>query len=77
MNNVSSNDVSSNDVSGNDKVNESVSDNEEYQATSEYIVYNSIDYTQNFENIQTLLILICALLVAYGVAFAFFKGFKR
>lgn len=65
-----------NDVSGND-LNESVSGNEEYQTNTEYIVYNSIDYTQNFENIQTLLILICALIVAYGIAFAFFKGFKR
>lgn len=66
-----------NDVSNNDQINESVSNNEEYQTNTEYTVYNSIDYTQNFENIQTLLILICALLVAYGVAFAFFKGFKR
>jgi hypothetical protein len=41
------------------------------------VVVDSVDYSQNFENIQTLLIFISALLVAYGLAFAFFKGFKR
>lgn len=44
---------------------------------TQYVVTDPIDYTGYFENLQTIGILICSLLVAYGVAFAFFKGLKR
>lgn len=78
------------DVSGNDdRVDQEqtetsetkTSDPEENETTepTESVVYieNSIDYSGYFENLQTIGIFICALLVAYGLAFAFFKGFKR
>lgn len=59
------------DVSSNDQI-----ENEETSATVVYIE-NSVDYTVYFENLQTIGIFICALLVAYGLAFAFFKGLRK
>lgn len=79
MNDVSENnniiedaaDVSENDSSAADPV--------ENDETIETVVYtdNTIDYTSHFENLETIGIFIAALLAAYGIAFAFFKGFKR
>lgn len=78
MNDVSSNDnfkdqepieeTSDQDVSGND--------NEETSQTIVYS-YDPIDYTSDLADIKTIGIFICGLLVAYGIAFAFFKGFKK
>ncbi len=78
------------DVSGNDdridqeptettETNSSDSEDNETTEQTQSVVYveNSIDYTGYFENLQTIGIFISALLVAYGLAFAFFKGFKR
>ena len=58
-----------------DPIQEESKDNE----TAETVVYidNLTDYTGYFENLQTIGIFISALLVAYGLAFAFFKGFKK
>lgn len=69
-------DVSENDSSAVDE-NESVSGDD--HETIETVVYtdNIIDYTSHFENLETIGIFICGLLVAYGIAFAFFKGFKK
>ena len=55
------------------------SDQEESDETAETVVYidNLTDYSGYFENLQTIGIFISALLVAYGLAFAFFKGFKK
>lgn len=64
-----------NDVSSNDDVSSNNDDNE-YETHTEFI-YDPIDYSQYFENLQTIGILISGLLVAYGLAFAFFKGIKR
>lgn len=68
------------DVSGNDSktidqdnVNED-SANEGYQTI---VVENSVDYTPYFENLQAIGLFISALLVAYALAFAFFKGFRK
>lgn len=79
MNNVSGNEniiENSSDVSENDSSEENPVDNDE---TIETVVYtdNTIDYTSHFENLETIGIFISALLVAYGIAFAFFKGFKK
>lgn len=73
MNDVSDNenvDVSENDVTEGDQ------DNEEISGSVVYLE-NSVDYSTYFENLQTIGIFICGLLVAYGLAFAFFKGFKK
>ena len=59
------------DVSSNDQI-----ENEETSATVVYIE-NSVDYSSYFENLQTIGIFISALLVAYGLAFAFFKGLRK
>ena len=74
----------SDSVSDNDNTNvsvNSVSDNEEEvneeESQSTVITYDPIDYTGYFENLQTIGIFISALLVAYGLAFAFFKSFIR
>lgn len=57
------------------------SDQEESEENenAETVVYidNLTDYSSYFENLQTIGIFISALLVAYGLAFAFFKGFKK
>ena len=79
MNNVSGNEniiENSSDISENDSSEENPVDNDE---TIETVVYtdNTIDYTSHFENLETIGIFISALLVAYGIAFAFFKGFKK
>ena len=57
----------------------SENENTENEETSASVVYieNSVDYSGYFENLQTIGIFICGLLVAYGIAFAFFKGFKK
>lgn len=77
------------DVSGNENIIEDaadVSENEssaddtvENEETIETIVYTytPIDYTSYFENLETIGIFIAALLAAYGIAFSFFKGFKK
>lgn len=64
-------DVSENDTSSGDQV--------ENDETIETVVYtnDTIDYTSHFENLETIGIFISGLLVAYGIAFAFFKGFKK
>lgn len=69
-------DVSENDSSAVDE-DESLSGDD--HETIETVVYtdNTIDYTSHFENLETIGIFICGLLVAYGIAFAFFKGFKK
>lgn len=56
-----------------------IQEESEENETAETVVYidNLIDYTGYFENLQTIGIFISALLVAYGLAFAFFKGFKK
>ena len=64
-----------NDVSSNDDVSDNNNDNEHETFTES--TYNPIDYSQYFENLQTIGIFISGLLVAYGLAFAFFKGIKR
>lgn len=51
------------------------SENENLEST--VYINNLTDYSSYFENLQTIGIFICGLLVAYGIAFAFFKGFKR
>lgn len=63
--------VSDNDSSSSDQV--------ENDETIETVVYTNdpIDYTSHFENLETIGIFIAGLLVAYGIAFAFFKGFKK
>lgn len=78
-----------NDISGNENIIEndadvsendsSASDPVENDETIETVVYtdNTIDYTSHFENLETIGIFISALLAAYGIAFAFFKGFKK
>lgn len=57
--------------------NEFSEESENENVYSTVVVDNMPDYTNYFENLQTIGILICALLVAHGLAFAFFKGFKR
>lgn len=70
------------DVSGNDSktieqshdnVNED-SENEGYQTI---VIQNTVDYSSYFENLQAIGLFISALLVAYALAFAFFKGFRK
>ena len=51
------------------------SENENLEST--IYIDNLTDYSSYFENLQTIGIFICGLLVAYGIAFAFFKGFKK
>lgn len=67
----SAEDVSENDSSAGDPI--------ENDETIETVVYtdNTIDYTSHFENLETIGIFIAALLAAYGIAFSFFKGFKK
>lgn len=69
-------DVSENDSSASDQ-DEAVSGDD--HETIETVVYtdNTIDYTSHFENLETIGIFISGLLVAYGIAFALFKGFKK
>lgn len=76
MNDVSGNESPKENITAND--NEETLENDESQ-NSETVVYieNPIDYSGYFENLQTIGIFISALLVAYGLAFAFIKGFKR
>lgn len=77
------------DVSGNENIIEAAEDVFENDSSSadpvendetiETIVYtyDPIDYTSHFENLETIGIFIAALLAAYGIAFSFFKGFKK
>lgn len=59
-----------------DETEEVVDDTEE---TTEGTIYidNLVDYSNYFENLQTIGIFICALLVAQGICLAFFKGLRR
>lgn len=77
-----------NDVSSNDNFKEQepieetsdldVSGNDDAETTQTVIYsYDPIDYTSDLADIKTIGIFICGLLVAYGIAFAFFKGFKK
>ena len=50
--------------------------NEETESTTVY-VSNSVDYSGYFENIQVIGIVICSLIVAYGVFNAFIHGVLR
>ena len=85
MSSVSENDlIYSSDVSGDDDVVSSPEESpeegtEENESTTYAQVYTSdpIDYSKYFENLQTIGIFIAGLLVAYGLAFAFFKGFRK
>lgn len=84
MSDISGNDniiEDSADVSENDSFAENTADtvSGDNDETIETVIYanDSIDYTSHFENIETIGIFICGLLVAYGIAFAFFKGFKK
>lgn len=85
MNDVSENDlIYSSAVSGDDDFVSSPEESpeegtEENESTTYAQVYTSdpIDYSQYFENMQTIGIFIAGLLVAYGLAFAFFKGLRR
>lgn len=63
------------DVSGNDSGSNENLENDTIQST--IYIDNITDYSSYFENLQTIGIFICGLLVAYGIAFAFFKGFKK
>lgn len=82
---VSENDmIYSSDVSGDDVVESSPEEDpeegvDENESTTYTTVYSSdpIDYSMYFENLQTIGIFIAGLLVAYGLAFAFFKGFRK
>ena len=79
MSDVSSNDNFINeDTENNSDVSENTSSGDENE-TNQTVVYSNdfIDYTSHFENLETIGIFISALLVAYGIAFAFFKGFKK
>lgn len=77
------NSSNSESVSGNESIfennSESINNENSENENLESTVYidNSIDYSSYFENLQTIGIFICGLLVAYGLAFAFFKGFKK
>lgn len=73
MNDVSGNE-SHNDSVSNDLNQEEIQDNENVQYSE--IVVNSIDYTNYFENLQTMSILILACLVAIG-CFLGWVGAKR
>lgn len=82
---ISENDmIYSSDVSGDDVIESSPEEApeegvEENESTTYTTVYTAdiIDYSQYFENLQTIGIFISGLLVAYGLAFAFFKGFRK
>lgn len=63
MRDVSGNE-SENDSAANEVNQEEIQDNENVQYSE--IVVNSIDYTNYFENLQTMSILILACLVAIG-----------
>lgn len=64
-------------ISGNDSgsIENENSENENLEST--IYIDNLTDYSSYFENLQTIGVFICGLLVAYGIAFAFFKGFKK
>lgn len=80
------------DVSGNDKelnTSESVEESETVdsesseevengtETTSETILLDSPDYSPYFENLQTIGLVIIALLIAIGLTNAFIKGFNH
>ena len=58
---------------------ESADEDNEQSQVSEGTIYidNIIDYSQYFENLQTIGILLCALLVAHALCVSFFKGVRR
>lgn len=86
MSDISSNDNNIDQEIDDQEINDQETDDQEssdlesdYNETSETIIYTNdiIDYSSHFENIETIGIFISGLLVAYGIAFAFFKGFKK
>lgn len=87
MSDISANDIieDSSSVSDNSEILEHLGDQEadfEENVDNENIqtvllANDSIDYSNYFENLQTIGIFISGLLVAYGLAFAFFKGLKK
>lgn len=54
-----------------------VSDDYEENSTYTVLGNDSYDYSQYFENLQTIGILIAAEILALGIAFAFFKGLRK
>lgn len=73
---VSSSDVSSNDESSSSSsgdLGDSNAENESFTLVNS----DSYDYTSNFENLQTIGILICSLLVAQALLLSFIIGFKK
>lgn len=64
-------------ISGNDSESFENENSENENLESTIYIDNLTDYSSYFENLQTIGIFICGLLVAYGIAFAFFKGFKK
>lgn len=51
--------------------------NDEEEVSSQILISDPIDYTGYFENLQTIGIVLCALIVAYGVFNAFIHGVIR
>lgn len=87
MNDISSNDIieDSSSVSDNSEIfedlgeqQEDLEENVDNENIQTFVLANDpIDYSNYFENLQTIGIFISGLLVAYGLAFAFFKGLKK
>lgn len=86
MNDVSGNDEIIEDqeeiteeTSDQDSIEEETSDQGEHDEEIQTVLLanDPIDYSNYFENLQTIGVFISGLLVAYGIAFAFFKGFKK
>ena len=78
INTSDSESVSGNEsISGNDSGSNENENSENENLESTIYIDNLTDYSSYFENLQTIGIFICGLLVAYGIAFAFFKGFKK
>lgn len=62
------------DVSGNDIFEDLNGQNE---IETEISVYESIDYTSYFENLQNISFIILTVLIALGVVIAFINGFGK
>lgn len=73
---VSSSDVSSNDESSSSSSGDLGDSNAENESVT-LVNSDSYDYTSNFENLQTIGILICSLLVAQALLLSFIIGFKK
>ena len=73
---VSSNDESSSFASDDDILSDPlVNDNDEF--FSETLVSDPFDYSSYFENLQTIGILICSLIIAQALFLGFVLGFKK